>query len=230
MENKVRKIIIAVDGYSSCGKSTFAKAIAKSLGYIFIDTGAMYRAVTLWAMRNGYLGSEASIVGNIGDVNISFKFNPETEKSDIYLNGENVENEIRGLEVSSNVSAVSKIREVRRKLVSIQQQMGEQRGVVMDGRDIGTVVFPDAEIKLFMTASVEVRADRRYKELVGKGQIVSMEEIRQNIISRDHEDENRKESPLRKAEDAILLDNSHMTPEEQMNWFQRLLVQKGLLF
>ncbi len=218
-----KKIIIAVDGYSSCGKSTFAKAIAKELGYVFIDTGAMYRAVTLWAIRNNYMESEELISQNLDGVEISFKYNPTTEKSDIYLNGENVESEIRGMEVSNNVSLISKIRTVRIKLVALQQQMGKERGIVMDGRDIGTVVFPDAEIKLFMTASVDVRAQRRYKELIEKGMSVSLDEIRKNIIERDYKDEHREESPLRKASDAILLDNSNMTPEEQMKWFKELI-------
>lgn len=223
----MKKIIIAVDGYSSCGKSTFAKAIAAKLGYIFIDTGAMYRAVTLWAMRNGFLGDENAISSHIDEVCVEFRFNPESGKSDVYLNGENVEKEIRGMEVSSNVSAVSAIKAVRAKLVSLQQQMGARKGIVMDGRDIGTVVFPDAEIKLFMTASVEVRAERRYLELKGKGMDVSMDEIIKNVTERDHLDETRVESPLRKADDAILLDNSNMTPQEQMVWFMELLKGKN---
>lgn len=216
-----KKIIIAVDGYSSCGKSTFAKAIAKELGYIFIDTGAMYRAVTLWALRNGYIDSEELIIKNLDQVNVNFRFNPDTEKSDTYLGDENVESEIRGMEVSNNVSAVSKISAVRKKMVSLQQQMGSKKGVVMDGRDIGTVVFPNAEIKLFMTASPEVRAERRYKELLGKGMNVSIDEIKKNLEERDYKDSHREESPLRKADDAILLDNSDMTPEEQMIWFKK---------
>jgi len=222
----MKRIIVAVDGYSSCGKSTFAKAIAAQLGYIFIDTGAMYRAVTLWAMRKGYLGNPEEISAHVEEVSVSFKFNPDSGKSDVYLDGENVEKEIRGMEVSSNVSSVSAIKAVRAKLVSLQQQMGRNKGVVMDGRDIGTVVFPDAEIKLFMTASVKVRAERRYLELKEKGDNVSMDEIIKNVTERDHLDETREESPLRRADDAILLDNSCMTPEEQMVWFMQLLRER----
>jgi len=222
----MKRIIVAVDGYSSCGKSTFAKAIAAQLGYIFIDTGAMYRAVTLWAMRKGYLGNPEEISAHVEEVSVSFKFNPDSGKSDVYLDDENVEKEIRGMEVSSNVSSVSAIKAVRAKLVSLQQQMGRNKGVVMDGRDIGTVVFPDAEIKLFMTASVKVRAERRYLELKEKGDNVSMDEIIKNVTERDHLDETREESPLRRADDAILLDNSCMTPEEQMVWFMQLLRER----
>ena len=218
-----KKIIIAIDGHSSCGKSTFAKAIAARLGYIFIDTGAMYRAVTLYALENGAIRSgvvdEDSVVKMLGDINIDFRFNPERGASDIYVNGDMVEGKIRTIEVSNCVSAVSSIAEVRAKLVAMQQEMGIRRGIVMDGRDIGTVVFPDAELKIYMTADAMVRAERRYKELTAKGDSVTLEEIYENVVSRDKADMSRAISPLRKAEDAIVLDNSHMSVEEQMAWF-----------
>ena len=222
MNNK--RIIIAIDGHSSCGKSTFAKAIAARLGYIFIDTGAMYRAVTLYALENGAIPSgivdESRVVAMLGDINIDFRFNPERGASDIYVNGDLVEGKIRTIEVSNCVSPVSSIREVREKLVAMQQQMGRKRGVVMDGRDIGTVVFPDAELKIFMTADPHVRALRRYDELRAKGDNVSLEDIEQNVRSRDEADMSRAISPLRQAEDAIVLDNSFMTIPEQMAWFE----------
>lgn len=214
----MKKIIIAVDGYSSGGKSTFAKAVAAKLGYIFIDTGAMYRAVTLYAMRRGIADDPVALVAALSDVHIDFRFNPQTGRSDVYLDGENVEAEIRRIDVSTRVSAVSSIPEVRAKLVAMQQEMGRAKGVVMDGRDIGTVVFPDAELKIFMTADPHVRAERRYKELIAKGERVSMEEIEKNIRERDRQDETREVSPLRRAADAVVLDNSRMTVEEQMDW------------
>ena len=221
MNNK--RIIIAIDGHSSCGKSTFAKAIAARLGYIFIDTGAMYRAVTLYALENGAILSgmvdEERVVKMLGDINIDFRFNPERGASDIYVNGDLVEGKIRTIEVSNCVSAVSSIAEVRSKLVAMQQEMGLRRGIVMDGRDIGTVVFPDAELKIYMTADLMVRAERRYKELTAKGDNVTLEEIYENVVSRDKADMSRAISPLRKADDAIVLDNSHMSVEEQMTWF-----------
>lgn len=214
----MKRIIIAVDGYSSGGKSTFAKAVAAKLGYIFIDTGAMYRAVTLYAMRQGIVDDPAALVAALPDVLIDFRFNPATGRSDVYLNGENVEAEIRRIDVSNRVSAVSSIPEVRAKLVAMQQEMGKSKGIVMDGRDIGTVVFPDAELKIFMTADAQVRAERRYKELVAKGEDVSLADIEKNIRERDRQDETREVSPLRRAEDAVLLDNSRMTVEQQMDW------------
>ena len=221
MDNK--RIIIALDGHSSCGKSTFAKAIAARLGYIFIDTGAMYRAVALYAMEHGAIESgivdEDRIVAMLNEINIDFRFNPERGASDIYVNGDLVEGKIRTIEVSNCVSAVSSIAQVREKLVKMQQKMGERKGVVMDGRDIGTVVFPDAELKIYMTADARVRAERRYKELTAKGDKVSFEEIYENVVSRDKADMSRAISPLRKADDAIVLDNSHMSVEEQMAWF-----------
>lgn len=223
MKNQTQKIVIAIDGFSSCGKSTFAKAIAARLGYIFIDTGAMYRAVTLYAMEQGAIldgkVDEAAVVALLPEVNISFRFNAERGASDVYVNGELAEGKIRSIEVSNCVSSVSSIREVREKLVAMQQQMGRERGVVMDGRDIGTVVFPDAELKIFMTAEPKVRAERRYAELTAKGDKVTMEEILENVISRDKADMERAISPLRQAEDAVVLDNSYMTVEEQMAWF-----------
>ena len=223
MNNK--RIIIAIDGHSSCGKSTFAKAIAARLGYIFIDTGAMYRAVTLYALEHGAIegciANEQLIESMLGDINIDFRFNPERGASDIYVNGDMVEGKIRTIEVSNCVSAVSSIGAVRSKLVAMQQEMGRKGGVVMDGRDIGTVVFPDAELKIYMTADAMVRAERRYKELTAKGDKVSLEEIYENVVSRDKADMTRAISPLRKADDAIVLDNSHMSVEEQMAWFDR---------
>lgn len=222
---KAPKIIIAIDGFSSCGKSTFAKAIAARLGYIFIDTGAMYRAVTLYALDHGAIRSgivdEEAVVRLLGEISITFRFNPERGASDIYVNGDLAEGRIRTIEVSNCVSRVSAIPEVRSKLVAMQQEMGRRRGVVMDGRDIGTVVFPDAELKIFMTADPAVRARRRYDELRARGDEVSLEEIERNVRERDRADMSRAVSPLRQAEDAIVLDNSHMSVEEQMEWFLR---------
>lgn len=232
--DKTKKIIIAIDGFSSCGKSTFAKSIAARLGYIFIDTGAMYRAVTLYALEHGAIRSgiadEERIVALLPEIAITFRFNPQRGASDIYVNGDLVEGKIRTIEVSNCVSAVSSIREVREKLVAMQQQMGERRGVVMDGRDIGTVVFPDAELKIYMTADPKVRAERRYAELRAKGDEVSFDEVLDNVISRDKADMSRAISPLRKADDAVVLDNSRMTVEDQMEWFAREFarVQEGL--
>ncbi len=220
---KGKKIVIAVDGFSSCGKSTFAKAIAARLGYIFIDTGAMYRAVTLYALDHGAIRSgmvdEEAVAALLKDIEITFRFNPERGASDIYVNGDLAEVRIRTIEVSNCVSRVSSIREVREKLVAMQQRMGRDRGVVMDGRDIGTVVFPDAEMKIFMTADPKVRAERRYAELRAKGDEVSMEEVLENVVSRDRADMNRAISPLRQAPDAVVLDNSRMSVDEQMAWF-----------
>ena len=225
MEQSNKKIIIALDGFSSCGKSTFAKSIAQRLGYIFIDTGAMYRAVTLYALEHGAIRSgivnEDEVVKLLSDISITFRFNPQRGASDIYVNGDLVEGKIRTIEVSNCVSPVSAIAEVRHKLVAMQQEMGRKRGVVMDGRDIGTVVFPDAELKIFMTADAKVRAERRYAELTAKGDKVSFDEILENVVSRDKADMTRAISPLQKADDAIVLDNSYMTVEEQMEWFNK---------
>ncbi len=228
-----KKIIIAVDGFSSCGKSTFARAIAARLGYIFIDSGAMYRAVTLYALRHGAIDGdtldERRLVSMLGDIDIAFRFNPARGASDLYLNGKNVEREIRSIEVSRWVSRVSGIGSVRRQLVDMQQKMGRARGIVMDGRDIGTVVFPDAELKIFMTADPAVRAMRRYKELKEKGDETPLAEIEENIRSRDLADQTRAISPLRQAPDALVLDNSHMTVEEQMAWVEEKLHTLGCL-
>ena len=223
--SNTHKIIIAIDGHSSCGKRTFAKAIAARLGYIFIDTGAMYRAVTLYALEHGAIPSgianEELIEEMLKDINIDFRFNPARGASDIYVNGDLVESKIRTIEVSNCVSAVSSIGAVRQKLVAMQQEMGHKGGVVMDGRDIGTVVFPNAELKIYMTADPMVRAERRFKELTAKGDSVTLEEVYENVVSRDKADMTRAISPLRKADDAIVLDNSAMTVEEQMAWFDR---------
>ena len=223
MDKSVKKIVIAIDGFSSCGKSTFAKAIAARLGYIFIDTGAMYRAVTLCAINQGAVSEQSvdehAVVALLDGVDISFRFNSERGASDVYVNGECVESKIRSIEVSNCVSRISSIIEVREKLVALQQQMGRDRGVVMDGRDFGSVVFPDAELKIFMTADPKVRAERRYAELTAKGDKVTMEEILENVVSRDKADMTRAISPLRQADDAIVLDNSYMSVEEQMAWF-----------
>lgn len=227
MSDTEQKIIIAVDGFSSCGKSTFAKAIARRLGYIFIDTGAMYRAVTLYALEHGAIRSgivdEEAVVRLLDQIAITFRFNPDRGASDIYVNGDLAEGKIRTIEVSNCVSRVSAIPEVRSKLVAMQQEMGRRKGVVMDGRDIGTVVFPHAEMKLFMTADPHVRALRRYDELRAKGDDVSLEQIEENVRSRDKADMRRAVSPLRQADDAIVLDNSHMTVDEQMEWFMEQL-------
>ncbi|MBD78488.1 MAG: cytidylate kinase [Crocinitomicaceae bacterium] len=212
------KINIAIDGYSSCGKSTLAKRLAQSLSYVFIDTGAMYRAVTLFALQNGYFNNKLSVdslIFDLNKVNISFQYNAERQASDVILNGVNVENEIRTMEVSNHVSEIAEVKEVRKKLVALQQEMGRQKGVVMDGRDIGTVVFPKAELKIFMTADDEVRAMRRFDELRQEGDSISLAEVRENLKKRDHIDTHRKEDPLRQAEDAIVLDNSNLNQEQQ---------------
>jgi cytidylate kinase len=225
-----RKLIIAIDGYSSCGKSTFAKAIAKELNYIYIDSGAMYRAVTLYCIRrqliDGDLVDEAGIEKELKDIHIEFVYNPDISEYETFLNSENVEREIRGIEVSAHVSRISQIPEVRYCMVELQRQIGVFKGIVMDGRDIGTVVFPDADLKIFMTASVDKRAQRRFDELKAKGLNIDFEEIRKNIVARDITDENRDISPLRRAEDAIVLDNSRMTVEEQMVWVRHIIDEK----
>ena len=222
-KNNRRRLTIAVDGFSSCGKSTFAKALAARFGYVFVDTGAMYRAVTLFALENGAIRlgivDEEALVALLPKIDIVFRFNPKRGASDIYVNGDLVEGKIRTIEVSNCVSGVSSVGEVREKLVAMQQQMGRNKGIVMDGRDIGTVVFPDAEIKIFMTADPTVRAQRRYDELTAKGDKVSLAEIEDNVRSRDIADQNRAISPLRKADDAVVLDNSYMTIDDQMKWF-----------
>ncbi len=219
----MKRITIAIDGHSSCGKSTMAKDLARRIGYIYVDTGAMYRAVTLYAMRQGLFSETGEIDTeglrqHITDIHITFQLNSETGKPDTYLNGQLVEGEIRGMEVSSRVSLIAAIPFVREAMVAQQQQMGKDKGVVMDGRDIGTVVFPDAELKVFVTASAEVRAERRYKELLGKGEQADYDEILRNVQERDYIDSHRDVAPLRPADDAIILDNSHMTIPEQNEW------------
>lgn len=224
------KINIAVDGFSSCGKSTLAKQLAQHLHFIYLDTGAMYRAVTLYAMNNEIISTshfnKKELVDSLNNIKISFKYNTKTEASDTYLNNENIEKEIRSIQVSNLVSEISQIAEVRQEMVRIQQQISENKGVVMDGRDIGTVVIPDAEIKLFMTASADIRAQRRFDELTAKGEKVSYKEIYDNITKRDYLDQNRKESPLVQANDAIVLDNTKYTIEEQFNFVLKLIDEK----
>jgi len=217
---KHKKITIAIDGFSSCGKSTLAKALAFELGYVFVDTGAMYRAVTLFCFRNNLINkdfvNQQSIIDHLNQIEIHFERNKETSKLEIYLNNEVVEREIRSLEISSLVSKVASIKEVRQKLVIEQKKMGEKGGVVMDGRDIGSVVFPYAELKLFVTASPEIRTERRFKELLSTEPNVTREEIRQNLEERDYLDSSRKESPLIQTEDAIVIDNSDINQQEQL--------------
>lgn len=225
----MRKITIAIDGFSSSGKSTMAKDLAKEIGYIYIDSGAMYRAVTLYAMEHGlFNGNEIdteTLKGEMQDIHITFRLNPETLRPDTYLNGVNVENKIRSMEVSAKVSPISTLGFVREAMVQQQQEMGKAKGIVMDGRDIGTTVFPDAELKVFVTASPETRAERRYEELKAKGQEASYEEILKNVKERDYIDQNREISPLRKADDAILLDNSTMTIPQQKEWLMNQYLQ-----
>ncbi|MDP4268768.1 MAG: (d)CMP kinase [Bacteroidota bacterium] len=226
----MKKIIIAIDGFSSCGKSTMAKDLAREIGYIYIDSGAMYRAVTLYCLQNNLIKNgvvnEPELLARMEQIQISFVLNPGTGKPETCLNGQNVETEIRTLEVSQNVSYVSAIAFIRKAMVAQQQQMGMQKGIVMDGRDIGTTVFPTAELKIFVTASPEIRAQRRLDEMIQKNEVASFDEILENVKHRDYLDQNREESPLRQAEDALLLDNSHMTIAEQKQWllaqFQRV--------
>ena len=224
-KTSMKKIVIAVDGYSSCGKSTMAKDLAKEIGYIYIDSGAMYRAVTLYCLQQGlFEGNEIdkeALRKQIAGIEIRFRIDPETKKPLTYLNGVNVESEIRTMKVSSKVSIVAAIDFVREALVAQQQMMGKEKGIVMDGRDIGTTVFPDAELKIFVTASAEIRAQRRYDELKAKGEENSFDEILKNVKERDYIDEHRAVSPLRKADDALLLDNSDLTIEEQKQWLMQ---------
>lgn len=219
----MKKIVIAIDGYSSCGKSTMAKDLAREVGYIYVDTGAMYRAVTLFAMRNDVFDAEGNIDETrlkalLPDVKLTFQLNNETKLPEVCLNGENVERYIRTLEVSQHVSPIAALPFVREKLVEQQQAMGNEKGIVMDGRDIGTVVFPDAELKIFVTASAEIRAQRRFKELEAKGMPADFDKILQNVEQRDYIDTHRETSPLRQADDALVLDNSHLTIAEQKVW------------
>ena len=219
----MKKITIAIDGHSSCGKSTMAKDLAREVGYVYVDTGAMYRSVTLYALRHGLFLEDGSVKtaelkAEMPNIQISFKFNPEAGRPDTYLNGECVEKEIRSLEVSNHVSPIAAIPFVRTAMVAQQQQMGKDKGVVMDGRDIGTTVFPDAELKIFVTASAQVRAQRRFDELKAKGMPADFDDILKNVEERDYIDSHREVSPLRQADDAILLDNSNMTIPEQKEW------------
>lgn len=219
----MKKIVIAIDGYSSCGKSTMAKNLARRLGYVYVDTGAMYRAVTLYALRHQLFKADgevdaASLQRAMPDIRISFQFNAQTGKPDTYLNDELVEQEIRTMQVSEKVSKIAALPFVRTALVALQQRMGVDKGIVMDGRDIGTVVFPHAELKVFVTASAEVRAQRRYDELQQKGMPARYDDILKNVQERDYIDSHREVSPLRKAEDAIELDNSNLTIDEQQQW------------
>jgi CMP/dCMP kinase len=227
MQANLSPIIIAIDGFSSCGKSSFAKSIAAKLGYIYIDTGAMYRAVTWYGLEKNLILHEhidiEGIIRVLPEINIVFKRNEGLNRNEIYLNDKNIEDEIRSLRVAEKVSLVSRIREVREKMVSMQRHMGKKKGIVMDGRDIGTVVFPEAEIKIFMTASPEIRAERRYKEMQENGITTSLEVILENIKNRDYIDSNREESPLRQASDALVLDNSYLNPDQQMRWFEEIL-------
>ncbi|MDC1105716.1 (d)CMP kinase [Prolixibacteraceae bacterium] len=236
MKGKQTKLVIAIDGFSSCGKSTMAKDIAKIMSYIYVDTGAMYRAVTLYALRKNWINEDEVetplLIDALNDIHISFQYNEENQTNVTFLNGENIETEIRQLEVSNNVSVIAAIGEVRRHLVKLQQEFGNDGGVVMDGRDIGTVVFPHADLKIFMTADPMIRAKRRYDELTAKGDSVTIEDILANVEKRDYIDQNREESPLTKAADAVVLDNSRLTPAEQtalvMEWIKEKKEEKDV--
>ena len=221
----MKKITIAIDGFSSCGKSTMANELAKQICYIYIDSGAMYRAVTLYSMENGIIKNGIidtdKLKKQIADIHITFQLDPETGKPVTYLNGQNVEDKIRGMEVSSNVSPIAALDFVRVAMVALQQEMGEAKGIVMDGRDIGTTVFPKAELKIFVTAAPEIRAQRRYDELKAKGETANYEDILKNVIERDHIDQTREVSPLKMADDALLLDNSNLTHVQQSEWLMK---------
>lgn len=226
------KITIAIDGYSSCGKSTLAKALAAKLNYAYIDSGAMYRAATLYCLRKGIIKDHSflkdEVIKILPDIHMNFKFNPHTKTNETFLNGESVEKEIRSLEVASHVSAISTIKEVREKMVSIQRELGKNKSVVMDGRDIGTTVFPDADLKIFMTADLDVRVQRRYDELHAKGEHITYEDVKHNLLDRDHQDTHRKESPLVKAADAVVLDNSDLDKEQQLEFVMKLIADLKL--
>lgn len=225
----MKRITIAIDGFSSCGKSTMAKDLAREIGYIYIDSGAMYRAVTLYSIENGIFQGDhidtERLKEQLKEIHISFRLNSETGRPDTYLNDVNVENKIRTMEVSSHVSPIAALDFVREAMVAQQQEMGKAKGIVMDGRDIGTTVFPDAELKIFVTASPEIRAQRRYDELKAKGEEAGFDEILENVKQRDYIDQHRETSPLRKADDALLLDNSHLTIAQQKEWLARQFEQ-----
>lgn len=229
------KINIAIDGYSSCGKSTVAKLLAKELSYSYVDTGAMYRAVTLYLLERGLIKdgkiSPRLVIDSLQNIEVTFKFNEKTKSSDVYLNGENVESKIRSPKISSLVSGVSTIKEVRQKLISLQKQIGKEKGVVMDGRDIGTAVLPKAELKIFLVSDIDIRTERRYQEMIDKGYDVRMGEVRKNLLSRDYQDTHREENPLRKADDAIEIDNSEITLDELLNEIKNQVeeVKKNLI-
>jgi len=231
---KTKKITIAIDGFSSTGKSTIAKELAKYLKYIYVDTGAMYRAVTYFAMKNGMIGKDyfdtKNLIDNLDKIKIEFRYDPYLASSQTYLNGENVEGQIRSIEVSDYVSRVAELSEIRKKLVEQQQKIGKDKGVVMDGRDIGTVVFPKAELKLFIVSDANIRAKRRYDELVSEGKNVTFEKILENILQRDHIDTHRKDSPLTKSQEAIEINNSYLTKKEQFDRIVALVRTKVLQF
>jgi cytidylate kinase len=224
----VSKIIVAIDGFSSCGKSTLAKTLSAHMGYVYVDSGAMYRAVTLYCLHKKIINTagdfdEAKVVKALKKIKLSFEYNQNAKSSDTFLNGENIEKEIRQMKVSDHVSKIAMIREVRTRVVDIQRKMGKEKGIVMDGRDIGTNVFPDAELKIFMTADIGVRTQRRLDELNSKGEKVNFEEVKLNLMKRDYDDTHRKESPLSRAKDAIVLDNSELNKEQQLEYIEKLI-------
>ena len=227
----MKKIVIAIDGHSSCGKSTMAKALARKIGYVYVDTGAMYRAVTLYALRHGMIDAdgrvdEQTLEASMDQVKVSFTLNADTRIPETCLNGENVEHDIRGMEVSAHVSAIAALPFVRRVMEAQQKAMGRDKGIVMDGRDVGTVLFPDAELKIFVTATAEVRARRRYNELQAKGMDADYDEILKNVQQRDYIDSHREVSPLRKADDALELDNSNITLQQQDEWLMQRYLER----
>lgn len=226
----MNKITIAIDGYSSCGKSTLAKNLAQAIGYSYVDTGAMYRCVTLYALSNGLIKDDTvdieGLVSQLDEIHISFEHTEQSKQSDANLNGVNVEETIRSMNISNHVSKISVIKEVREKMVAMQQKMGDEKGVIMEGRDIGTVVFPNAELKVFMTASIDIRVKRRYDEIKAKGLSISSDEVKENVLSRDYEDTHREHSPLVQADDAVVLDNSDLSREDQLNFMLKLVEKR----